>query len=405
MGPWIAGEAGTKPGSPTWRGYLVPHLAAQLRPTSMPNLPAIGNHAVRRRPTSRVRSLAAGRFEADSRAGRAAARGHHDGRALPGPRAGGTGPERNWRPRRPGWPPPCCTRWGSGRADADEYPADALRELVLNALAHRDYLLGDRCESSRPGGWGADAAGQPADGALEPQRGARAGAAGPRRDGGARLRPRSRGGADAGRGPAAPRVPADGGTFVATLRGRARPGPWTACGRRGRSRRGRSRRRWGSRRTRRCATCATSSPAASSRRGGRPTSGGMSCGPTRADEPAAQLTAHSPQCGELGDAAACAVRAIAAAPITPTTTLLPQQQRNIEERGRDGVHGAGCVRQGAYAGHRFRSHQHEGRDDWGSIARPSLARRAGSRDAPRTDPLCCGTSVWLDPRLRRGRRD
>lgn len=50
---------------------------------------------------------------------------------------------------------------GSGRADVDEYPADALRELVLNALAHRDYLLtgdrvriylfGDRCEIVSPG--------------------------------------------------------------------------------------------------------------------------------------------------------------------------------------------------------------------------------------------------------------
>lgn len=50
---------------------------------------------------------------------------------------------------------------GFGRRDVDEYPIDALREIVLNALVHRDYLLtgdrvriylfSDRCEIVSPG--------------------------------------------------------------------------------------------------------------------------------------------------------------------------------------------------------------------------------------------------------------
>lgn len=50
---------------------------------------------------------------------------------------------------------------GFGRTDVDEYPLDALREVVLNALVHRDFLLtgdrvrlylfSDRCEIVSPG--------------------------------------------------------------------------------------------------------------------------------------------------------------------------------------------------------------------------------------------------------------
>jgi len=50
---------------------------------------------------------------------------------------------------------------GFGRTDVDEYPIDSLREIVLNALVHRDYLatgdrvriylFSDRCEVVSPG--------------------------------------------------------------------------------------------------------------------------------------------------------------------------------------------------------------------------------------------------------------
>jgi len=50
---------------------------------------------------------------------------------------------------------------GFGRRDVDEYPLDSLREIVLNALVHRDYLatgdrvriylFSDRCEVVSPG--------------------------------------------------------------------------------------------------------------------------------------------------------------------------------------------------------------------------------------------------------------